>query len=303
MRALILIPFALVFAFNAAAEEFKPTSLPGKQVSLSELGITFTLPKGWKGSWQQTAQGKGYVLQAPGVSPNEATLTLAAVALGGAEKGKSAASLLDEAVAQSLGQLQQMFAQAGGSLQVAPGAKTKSLEVSGRQAARRLERAEMTVPGQGGAQVVLYFAGLKGESWGYVLSGNWSAKHSKKMEGGADSILASMRVKAPAQNEGLAAKLTGCWHYQRGTTDPGSYDRSSRTMRLFKDGRYAFESRNVVSVSGAGTATSGDKEAGTWKVVGDSLFLQPQNGAAYQVPVSLKDGMVTAGGKRYLPCR
>lgn len=266
----------------------------GRRVSVPELGVSFVLPEGWSAGWQSQGTGRLYVLQPASVAANEAHLALASVPLSNSDQARAPGELLSM-MGTRLGQ--SLMARGAASSFEAVG-EASSISSPAGQAWRRLYA--VTVPGRGKAEV--YVAGLTRGAWGYTLQGNWATAHATKLRKGADAVLSSLEVQAPAQNAGLSQNLLGCWTHSAGTTDATSYDRSSERWVFSADGRYRMESSSVISGE-FGSARSGDSQQGRWSTSGSQLLLQPDGAEPFAAGLAFQNGMFVVDGRRYRPCR
>ena len=106
---------------------------------------------------------------------------------------------------------------------------------------------------------------------------------------------------AGPQNVELRAKLVGCWENVGGSG--GSTGSASSTTKILLGNDGSFQYRSFTSVSAGELSSSSESSgAGTFRVEGETLFLDAQQGDGGSFNVAFQEGIAVLNGLKYVPC-
>jgi len=271
---------------KASGRPFKPKLVAGKKIRPSGAGGSFRLPRGWKHGWGEGADGN----DAYNATNKKQTivLSLGRTMLTGDEGRSDVVSLIDAALAELL---------EGAAVEHV--VATEEFTVGGKMAGRTVVRGNL-----GGEQIEGYLGVVFESGWAFSIVGLYKTADAKEGRAAADTVLATLRVKAPKTNKRLMARIAGCWSFYE--SYDGGY--TQITLKLAADGTYhrsyVFSLSNVDSGTGydSSSASDIDKTSGSWVVFGKQLTLVPDGKGKKIFDVAVKSGRLYLGKRRYSPC-
>lgn len=266
-------------------DTFDPKLVPGKTVKPKDSSASFRVPRGWKHGYEQTPQGEtAYVLK-PAKGGDKGAVFMTYTVLSAADRRRPVHELLQESALQLTG---------GVALETVEG--PAKLTINGAPAARWVVRARA-----GGQHLEGYFAGVIVEDYAYVIVGLYDVALAEELRPGIDTVLATFKAKPPKRNDKLERQIVGCWSKYSGNTDNLGSTSSESRWGFKPDGTYWYKGFTSVSVDGA-SALSESEEAGTFRIVGNTLTTSPNQGEPGRYTVALRGGMLLMGSSKYIPC-
>jgi hypothetical protein len=275
-------------ATSNANEPFRPAKLlAGKTVKPRGTSVSFRLPKGWKHQWGTSQTGdKAYVLTPPKAAGNAAVFMSYRI-LSAQDARLPFATLLTQGANELLG---------SATAQVALG--PEEFTVDGKRAGRLLFRG--TFPGQT-KSVEAYLGGVLAGQFVYVVLGIYEASASDRMRPAIDTVLATFRGKAPAENATLKRNILGCWQSYRGSSGGEWSSGYHRVLSLSPNGTYAYRYTGSISVT-SGSSVSENHEKGTFHVYGNELVLVSNKGETTTYKAYRKGASLFLDKREYWAC-
>lgn len=277
-------------ALAAYAQDFKPArKLPGSRKTLSDTGASFVMPKGWRGEAHPEMYG---MVPVRGANSGQAGLFLTTEAIEQDVQNAPIGDVLQAAASE----IMKMFDEDGYSLTQLSWDIEEQAAYAGGSIGRLYLRA------QAPAGVLDMYVGLS-RTKGYLSAvfGLWPEQAKAEATAAADTVLATLKVRPPKVNQALMSRMAGCWKSYSGSTGSTGNDSTHRTYRFDPSGAYSYDYVMYISMAGA-SARDTDSEQGAWRVVGNSLLLQPNEGESRRVQVSMQDQLLVLRGNRYVPC-
>ncbi|HLU67091.1 MAG TPA: hypothetical protein VKZ63_12495, partial [Kofleriaceae bacterium] len=266
------------------ARTFEPQgTLAGEVVSPPGAGAEFTVPDGWTHGPTRNQDGS----EAYGIQDGKgAGIVLTRRVLSPAEQGSAVSALLRAAIQELVG---------GQPVEtvVAP----EDLDIGGQRGARAILRGMVN-----GRQMELYIGGVVVEHNGFLMAALYEAGEADRVRPAFETVLVTFRGSTPPENAQLRGQLIGCWeHYEGDSSVNGSYSHTTR-IQLNRDGSYFY--RSFSSVTAGGIAQREKKDAGRYRVEGNTLIgVSSQDGSVSSYQVALQGGILHLSGTKYLPCR
>ena len=117
----------------------------------------------------------------------------------------------------------------------------------------------------------------------------------------ANSIERSLSFKEVKQNASLARRLTGCWTHVESSGGGSGSSFSEQKLYLRANGSYSSSGFTTVSAGGMGS-TRESRDQGSYEVRGNLLLRHSQDGQSYSTTIQFDGGVLYLGSTKYLPC-
>ncbi len=272
---------------GSAHSPFRPAKLlAGKKVAPKGTRVSFTVPKGWQHKWGTTDSGDKAYLVIPPRAQNSAAIFLSYRLLSPTEARQPVATLLRAGANQLLGQ-------ATAQIVVGP----EEFSVGGKSAGRLIFQSQL-----GTKTVEGYLGGVLVDDFAYVVLGLYDAAKKDELRAGADTVLASFRGQAPAENLALKRQIAGCWQSYKGSSSSIGSSGAEFMYRFSADGSYAYRYTGSISVQ-AGSTASEDHDQGSYRVFGEQVTLLSNKGESSTYNVRRKGNGLVLGDREYWACQ
>ena len=271
-------------ASSSASKPFVPAkTVKARTKKLRTAKASLKVPRGWKTGWAE--DGDTFVLAPSGKLRGKAAVTISVELLSVAQKRQAVGELLTQAASELVDESARAV--------VGP----ENFTVGGNPAGRLIGRGVVN-----GQTAEGYLGGIIVGDFGIRLLGVYPAEHADIMRASLDTILASIRAKAPKKNKRAMKLIVGCWVQSTFESDSRTGSTSLVSQYNFRaDGSVRYKSSASVTVDGGGYNSS-DEKHGSFAIFGDQLMLRYNDGTTNTYTVSESHGRLKMGSVRLSRC-
>ncbi len=271
---------------TSPSKPFMPKrTVAAKIVRLGKGQASFKVPTGWNHGWSKDQES--YALVPNGKLRGKSMVGITRRLLSAEERSQPISALLVAGANELLGETR-------AQISIGP----ESFSINSARGGRLVGRSQVN-----GIAAEFYLGAVIVESWAVVVIAAYPQSAEAIMRASMDTVLASMKVKAPKPNLQLSGKIVGCWELYRNDSDSQTGQAyTQRSYRFNRDGSYTYRYHLSVS-SGGGSVYDSDTDAGSWAIYGGTIFMQSkEKGGLDELDVQFRRARLILAGRRYLPC-
>ncbi len=279
-------PEAKVVSTTSSKPFVPKRTVAAKMIHLGKGLASCKVPSGWRHGWSKDQESYALVPN-NGELRGKSMVGVTRRLLSAQERRQPMSALLIAGANELLGETRAQIA-------VGP----ESFTVNGARSGRLIGRGQIS-----GIAAEFYLGAVIVESWAIVVISVYPQSAEATMRASMDTVLASMKAKAPKPNLQFARKIAGCWElYQNDSDIRTGHAYTQSSYRFNRNGSYTYRYNMSVS-SGGGSVSDSDTDAGTWEIYGGTLFMQSEeNGVLKELDVRFQRSRLIIEGRRYLPC-